>query len=126
MISIRSMILGPLVAIAFSASAFAEEGIRFFNPGTDVGNTLRVCYQVSQVKKSNSLVFEVTRHYTGGNKLDPRNYGPLPETETVNLRNNSELKHLMYAFTHGLYACEISSEYNLYWVISKDEVTGTR
>ncbi len=125
--SIRLFSVGIALALVSGSVAQAFDGIRFYNPRVDAANTLRVCYKVSQVKKLNAFSFEVTRHYTGENKLSRVSYGALPETETVTLGSGSpEFDHLMYAFTKGFYACEISWEYGLHWVVSMEEVSGDR
>ncbi len=125
--SIRLFFVGIALALVSGSVAQAFDGIRFYNPRVDAANTLRVCYQVSAVKKISPSTYAVTRHYTGENKLSRVSYGALPETETVTLgAGGAEFNHLMYAFTKGFYACEISWEYGLHWVVSMEEVSGDR
>lgn len=110
----------------------AQASVRWFDPASDSIGTLRICYKVTQVKSLGDAGFEFKLEYsgddTGTDKLDRVNHYPtIRDVELVTRgRVISSTDPVPYAFQNNLYACEISWEYGLHWVVSRDEVSGDR
>jgi len=117
--------------IAGLAGASAQADVRWYNPASDGVGTLRICYKVTQAKSLGDAGFEFQLEYsgddTGTDKLNRKSYPSIKDIELVTRgRVISPTDPVPYAFQNNVYACEISWEYGLHWVVSRDEVSGDR
>ncbi|NDD93339.1 hypothetical protein EBZ37_14820 [bacterium] len=123
-----------LFALAFfgliSNSSAAEP--RWFDPKYDTMDTLRACFKVTQMVQTGSNSYEFRLEYsgddTGVDKLDRKNhYSTIRDVEMAvrgSLLEDSD--PVVYAFRKGIYACEISWDYGMHWVVSHEDVSGDR
>jgi hypothetical protein len=113
------------------AGPAAQADVRWYNPAYDGVGTLRICYKVTQMKSLGDAGFEFQLEYSGDDagtdKLNRKSYPSIQDVELETRgRVVSATDPVHYAFQNNVYACEISWEYGLHWVVSRDEISGDR
>jgi hypothetical protein len=122
-------ILFSLPLLTLAQSAFAAP--RWYDPKYDANGTLRVCYRVGEITQNEQKIYVAKLLYsgadTGTDKLDRKvSYSTIDDVEYQQVGYPDGSDPISYAFLNKFFACEISWEYGLHWVVSNEEVSGDR